>query len=425
MKLFRVMAVCVFLKYAYCGFLYYPIMDDYIQYGTYNFFTPYHVFFEMGAATTRPAAAFFDYYIWANLPFMVSVIIIAAAHFASAVFIYRVLEFLGARPSALFFAVYLLLPTVSEAVFWLSASTRIIGGMFFASAAAYALIHKKRVVFLVLFLLSCWFYEQAAVFSAIFSSCIYFKNKKVPIIPIVGILITGAYYILMKDVGNFSLRLTPEVGAAETSMNILRTYGKPLWGILKNGFVRGLFLCFKKPLFLAGIIFAAFFTAKYAPKRTNPHILFILGAVLFLASYFPFFISGGNWISLRAGFVPAAGLAIMAGGIHSKRAAGLLVCAFLIINTTECYDYMKAGEYDFRITQEIAGRSEDVMVIPKNHTTTYKYHEHIESITAADWSLKGAMYYTNKIPPQNYSVYTPEKNAEVFDGENFLWYIKE
>lgn len=427
---FKAMALCMFLKYAYTGFMYYPVLDDHIQYGVYKLYSPSYVFFSVGSISTRPAAAVLDYFLWSRLPLFVSVIIIYWLHFLSAVFIYKTLDYCEIKPSGWFFAIYLLLPTAGEGAFWLSAATRIICGMFFSGLAAWVLARDKKPFAVFLSLLSFAFYEQVAVFSFLLSAMVYIKNKKFPLALIINGGVLAAWYFAMQNVGSFDLRFDNSLSSLDVFRNITKIYGAPAAGLFANGFSRGVLLCMKKPLFFAGVLIAGYLAGKSAPGGTRSNLLILAGFILFLLPHLPFFISGGQWVSLRAGFVPAAGLAVMAGRIPPKKLQGAVLIVFLIINTAECRDYYMAGKEDQKIIEELAAREGEVFVVPRRPEASYHYHEHIESITASDWALQGAMHNKKKRPAPNYKVLREgekpkDDTAEIFDAENFLWYIKD
>ena len=174
-KLFFVMFFIAFVfKYLIYGFQYFPILDDYIQYGGYPLYdTPSHVLFYIGTISSRPLASLLDVFFWGKLwhtPHLM-LILSGAFHLLSCVTFYKVAKENNVALSPLFAVFYLFFPLGYEATYWVSASSRIVVGLFFCSLSLLFLTRYiksgKRFFFLLFFIFSlCAFslYEACAVF---------------------------------------------------------------------------------------------------------------------------------------------------------------------------------------------------------------------------------------------------------------------
>ncbi|MDL2300720.1 glucosyltransferase domain-containing protein [Clostridiaceae bacterium OttesenSCG-928-D20] len=173
--LFLTVLSLLLLRYFWRGVAYFPHLDDYIQYHNYRSYygTVAKAVSDLGLLKARPFAGVLDVgfwsLFWSNL--WLTVIIIALLYVLSAMFLKKV--FSRYFPvSDLFVIIFCLIPFGFEPFYWLSAASRIVVGLFFASASL--LLFQQfldrgsaiRILgSLLLQLVSFGFYEQALVFS--------------------------------------------------------------------------------------------------------------------------------------------------------------------------------------------------------------------------------------------------------------------
>lgn len=123
-------------RYAAYGFVYYPLLDDHIQYYWYPQIegTVQNVFLHIGTISTRPLAGIFDVYVWGWLyihaPWSI-LFLTAVLNLLGIYFLKRMLEDIGIGVGSVFYLLLLFLPVGFEAQYWLSASSRVIVGVFF------------------------------------------------------------------------------------------------------------------------------------------------------------------------------------------------------------------------------------------------------------------------------------------------------
>ena len=188
---YTVFALVMLLKGGYYGYLYNPVLDDFIQYHTYTLYgDPFaDVITKMGLLSGRPLAAIFDIYFWSRFwdCMWLANLIITALFTLSGILIYRIFSrHFGVTPVFLF--IYGLLPVTSEAVNWLSASSRIVVPMCFLGAALNLLqfgfdekdMPKKAAGYALgtlLLFASMAFYEQIAIVAFILGCTLLIANK--------------------------------------------------------------------------------------------------------------------------------------------------------------------------------------------------------------------------------------------------------
>ncbi len=164
----------IFIRYIYYGFKYYYQLDDYIQY--HNFATSLDygkLIMKEGFLAARPLAGIADLYVWSKFcgVMILGVLLISVMYAVSALLLLSLFRRLFGT-GFFFIAVYTLLPLGFEGTYWMSASSRIVIGLFFSSLAIFIFqeicdSHKFRYIPLWMFiqLISFCFYEQALVFS--------------------------------------------------------------------------------------------------------------------------------------------------------------------------------------------------------------------------------------------------------------------
>ena len=124
------------LKYIVFGFRYYPVLDDFIQYGGYPLYNDLsYVYLGIGTISARPLATLLDPVLWGSMwgNMGLALFIIMLLHFTSVYLLSDTLERLGYKLSPIFWLIMLFLPIGAEGAYWISASSRIIMGLFFAA----------------------------------------------------------------------------------------------------------------------------------------------------------------------------------------------------------------------------------------------------------------------------------------------------
>lgn len=415
-------------------FGYFPILDDHIQYSAYSLYTKKYILFTVGTIYKRPGAAVFDLFVWQNLGMNISVICITVMLVLSLFMLKEIFKTVNINIGIFSGAFMLFCPLNLEAVYWLSASSRIVTGLFFCALSLYIITFAKRKIGIFTFwffnLLSYLFYEQALIFSFVTTVFfLVFKNKKLVVIPISNLILTGAYYIICAPFDRFSAR-------AEIGFKIfphIKSLAEIFFSVLPK-------MIFKsKYLILSIIIFAVsvFVLHKFRKKNQNKSFSGIICALLiFVCPFAPYFILKNSYLSLRNTFFAVTALGIFLDNITlSKRTANtvsaLVLSLFLAGSASEFFEYKSVYETDKTICENIINSH----LIEDNKTyyligakrmynnINAPFAEHILNVTQADWSLTGAVraYSHNKnikriIPIENESLATQNYEKIYIDG---------
>ncbi|MGE4283448.1 MAG: glucosyltransferase domain-containing protein [Clostridia bacterium] len=448
----------VILKYGYYGFKYYPVIDDWIQYGGYSLYD--HIFrdviLRIGTYTTRPIASLSDPYLWGQLwdNMWVAFLIITLLHFISAWLLYKVFEYNRLPIGMVFLAIFLLLPLGTEATYWISASSRIVVGIFFMALSLYFLsiymhsnsgvwgarsgeLRNKKLLltgFALTHLISFGYYEQVIILSfastvlLIAANWMSLKRKWIAVIPFINLGIIGAYYKMFGGTGNVAQRGNMIDGNFSEHFSRVMDKISDVWGrshlpLYPNGFNRGISLLFNNHsyfyLFLiillsisAGVLASQ--EKSYKDIKLNGIKIF-LGFALFCAPFAIYFLLNDIWISNRNAFTSFIGLGLLAEGIThivnrnkiTNMIKGIVICyavfIFMIVNISELTDYKNVSQIDRQISSNVVSAIDDneffegrkkVVVfgtLPKYIEQNSYFHEHIHNVTESDWAFTGGI----------------------------------
>lgn len=459
------------IKYGFYNFRYYPVIDDWIQYGCFSLIK--EIFKEIiigtGTYTTRPLASLSDPYIWAQFwgNMWITFLIITLLHFVSGYLLYKVFEYNKLNVGLIFLIIFGLLPLGTEATYWISASSRLVAGIFFMALSLYLLsllIHKnyknyKNRIILVLFfitnLTSLGYYESIIVLS-VFGSILMIllnwkllKNKWIVIIPFINFSIIGLYYRLFDHVEQATSRV--QYVKSDYFEHFAHVFDKitDVWGrahipLYTRGLIRGInellnngayFYLFLIFLFTGIAAFLAFKEKDEADIK-NHIIKIVLGGALFWVPYSINFILENVWISNRNAFTSFIGLGLIVEGAiyivisHRLRkyikglVIAVLVPVFIIINISEITDYKNVSETDKLICTNIVnaaqgtgfweGKTNAILfnTFPVYVEQNMYYHEHINNVTVSDWALTGCVMAVSR--NRNVRNISPVANEQIF-----------
>ncbi|MBE7021792.1 MAG: hypothetical protein E7414_01035 [Ruminococcaceae bacterium] len=437
-KLFWIIAA--FLPYLLYGFQYYPILDDFIQYGTY----PLHqdlsyVYLTIGTLSTRPLASLLDPTFWGffwRVP-GVALCLITGLHVASGFLLCDALRRMSLRPSPFFLLFFLLFPLGMEGRYWLSASTRLVPGLFFAALALFCLsrfMTEERkwgqfLLFVLFQLLSCGFYESVAVFSAA-SACLFFiwkprvRHIPVPVISALNIGLMFAYYRCFANLGALGSRAAG-LDLADLSQQLAELFrqlgevaglmypatiigsGRGIRLLLTEGWWGILLLIF---MLLVSLCLSLSGRAQKNPIGVKKAVAFFVGGLaLFFAPLVPNLLAEQVWLTNRSLFVSCIGLALFLEPLFMLlrgrlRVLVLFVCIFICLTATvNEYDvYRQVSLQDVRLVDQVAMQLDEdalrgrkpVQVVQTEPVETEQnalYKDHVKSVFDADWSLTGAL----------------------------------
>ncbi len=446
-----VFSLC-FGRFCALGFRYLPYLDDYIQY--INYARAEHKFAliqNAGLLGARPLAGIMDVLFWGNFHrcFLIAVFLIAVMYAVSAL-VFQSCFHRQFGTGYFFCVVYALFPLAFEGTYWLSASSRIVVGLFFLSLALrayYCFLDKpgfwRFVLFAVLHLISIGFYEQILILSValivIVSILQYRKSGKWALLGLVSILHVGWYFLfthLFSDSATYSSRTEMILPVSSYYFKqfipqLLLQFKHAFLGAgyrtLTTGLVRGirilfadgrwLYLAFVFLICAAALVVLRRWGHSFSEKKRKHWPEIVCGILWALAPLSAFFIIANPWFSIR-GIVPSLlGIALIADSVLSllcehlpKRETvyavfcSVLALWFCIASVSELSDFMTTSENDIQIMDSLVRNlPEDtrgniaVLNLKPSYVEdqNYYYHEHVHGVTESYWALHGAMVAQN------------------------------
>lgn len=443
--LFGLLAVFMGMKFIYYGVTYFPVLDDWIQYGTY----PMHenpfvsVILKAKTYSSRPLAAFFDPYVWGKFwPHMWLVLgVITGCHWLSMLLLYRVLKQNGLKLGWIGLLIYGGLPIGIEASYWISASSRIVFGLFLAIASwsilmSYSQCNQKLkgrgfylVSYIIVSIASLSFYEQIIPISIIGSVLILFsqrsklRHKLIYFIPWLNLGVIGLYYAmfmshsLSASRSGVSLSMIPDriIMISRTVKTIFIRNQKLLFEL---DFRRGLdlmlidraFVFIGILLLLAFLAFAMTILEQPLSKirdvdntmtrenkwKHSEWVKICIGIIFAVLPYTPLLIlTAGGW-DMRNAFPSLLGLALVVDGLINlipdvlitRILKGLmisgLIVVFIVVHVSVLSFYKEVSERDkltgeeiIEIAQESAFAQGEQKLIMFNPRITYSNENYL------------------------------------------------
>lgn len=440
----------IFIRYIFYEFAYYPQLDDFIQHHNYIRYEQYTgndlsiLLDAVGIFSFRPLAGLMDITLWSVLfdQMIFGLMLIALLHAFSGILFYRLLgQFFSVTP--LFLVIYSLLPLGYEGTYWMSASTRVVVGLFFVSASAwyfhlFCLDGKKRYYlgFLSLQILSFGFYEQSILLSLTLTIMLmgyhFFYHQKRSVAGLSFLLSLAVFFAV--TTGATSSHITEhrtKLGIFQENYwsellprlweQLEQSYLEAGWHTLVTGFSRGIeilvqeegYLYLMVSLLLCGALLlvpSPQFWANHPRNRHyyHPFVGFIVGFLLFLAPLSIFFILDNPWFSLRGTVTTFVGLALMVesllGGLPplSRRIfAVALALACMVASVSEITDYRDTYHHDYKAVESLYPYIKEldtqtkvgVIGLEQSYLPeqNYYFHDHVIGCTSSDWAFIGRM----------------------------------
>lgn len=446
--LFFVLFGLIFSRYCYYGFEYYHQLDDYIQYHNYTAYNDdlWKLIKSLGMLSSRPLAGLFDLFVWSNFygAMIIAVGIISAMYAASAIFLHKVFsKHFGT--GYMFFIIYALLPLGFEGIYWVSASSRIVVGLFFASMSLLFFDEwcdggkKSRLVLFAVFqFIAFCFYEQIVLFSgaATLIVMICYANKRSRQRAIWGFLMfaNAALYLAFTQLapsgvyGERTALFLPwqdgyvEQGFLSACWQMICVFISGGAATCGKGLLRGFKLLIEEPNFIYVLAILALCSVLFVTvrKERRENISFFAelftGVFLAIAPLLLFFVLKNPWFSARNAVPSFCGLALVGDALFDLifgrlkksnvieaalvSAAALLCCTASI---SEIHDYRETTAADVKIASAASealentgfesGESIWLLNVDASYVSdaNFYFHEHGYGVTSSDWALTGAL----------------------------------
>lgn len=378
---------------------YRPMLDDYIQYHVYSLHAnPVEdIFFGIGLFAARPAASFLDITLWSRFwgHLWVLYALFSLLYLVSLFCLRFSLPRCGIHLGSVFMYLAALCPLNIEGTMWLSASTRIVGGLC-AAAVTISLISEEnspinKLAFVALCFLSYCFYEQTAVYCFV-TVCFVSYAKRRPFYVIAAaadMCLLGAWYLCFSRFSVFGFR------TAVTAGNLLSFPSRLADCAAAAAYT---FADAWRFLWLVPLPFAALWLGGCdSPGVTRAKPWY--GAAVSLLSFAPLVLSGGN-VPFRCLAVPLIGFFVLLDCIGG-RARRIFLCAvcsvFVIVSANEFCSYYQVTVLDEKLLDDLCGKitdgaEYDLSDAPLYYSDSPSNHaEHIAAVTSSDWALTGAV----------------------------------
>ncbi|MDD6800402.1 MAG: hypothetical protein PUE85_08320 [Firmicutes bacterium] len=433
------------------GFTYFKQLDDYIQYGIYPTFTFSEAQQKFGLLAARPLSNSADIVFWGKFwGCLAAALLIIAALFSLAAVILKTVfsRFFGTGP--LFAVILALIPLNFEGTYWLSASTRIVCGMFWAALSAWLLLRfaeTEKIRFALLFpaaqLAAMFSYEQAFLFSAALNAIVAFlciKKCRKALLSLPATLLSGLlYFIFIKIFSGGPLYsgayAMPDFFSADyyekllpkTAEIISETFSLGIYGTVVRGAARGIRFIVSDRLWIFAsvsvVLCAVYFIVNMRRKNETgirkTKTLFATAGAFFAAAWLcaapldVFFIMAEPYFSMRNTVMCLPGIALAADSAlravfrkplvpAAVSAAAALV--FSAASVSELHDYRETAANDSHVINAvISDIGEDslygkigILNVEMSYLTDSNclINEHITGVTSSYWALTGAVNAT-------------------------------
>lgn len=458
--LFLLLFLLLMARNCACGIAYYPQLDDYIQYHNYAFTYSFPALQQAtGLLASRPLAGIADYFFWSPMfgHMILGVALISALHVLAALLVWKILMRYF-RLSVLFPVLVTLLPLGIEGTYWMSASTRVVVGAFFAALATWTFLKwldrgglGRLALYVLIQVFPFGFYEQAGILSvtltvgaAILERTLNKKDLWRCAVSLWGVPAVGLCFLFTRIMSNG--------GAYGSRSSILLPFNHYYWReffpgvmgqfrdvffkgnflILVKGFVRGARMILSGRLVLWALavlvlcaLFGLFAHRWAVDGGRGKNWLALLAGLLLAAGPVSLFLFLENpWFSMRGAVTSFWGMALIADTallwlldkLSIRRNAILAAAAafvFCVAGASEISDYRDTYETDQRVARLVLdafaedGINQDsgrigILNLEASYlpNQNYFYHEHIHGCTESSWAFVGLLTAADgKKPP--------------------------
>lgn len=453
---FLLVFAMIFQRYLFFGQEYYPQLDDFIQHHNYSKYPDYTgnsiwtLIENTGMFSFRPLAGVLDLTLWTALfpQMIVGVALISLLYAGSAILFYHLLgKFFPCSP--LFLVIYTMIPLGFEGTYWMSASTRIVPGLFFTALSAwffhdYCTTGNKKLFwyFFLSQVISFGFYEQTMILSLTFTGLLmiyhFFHHRKRCFTGFAFLGSLGIYLAVTKSAASaamYSSRseiILPsdyyfQHFLPDLLQQFYQAYLQGGFYTIYRGFFRGweIIQGEKGYLYLLVAVVLTVFLGflpdtrekvSSSKKKTIISALMgvFIGFILLLAPISAFFIIANPWFSLRGTVASFCGIALLIDSAISlclvffpredlwKKLVTLplaLVC--FVAAVSELSDYRHTYLDDLQVVSAIypyiesleTSKKVGILGVERSFLPeqNFEYHEHLHGVTESDWALTGRM----------------------------------
>lgn len=461
------------------GAQYWYQLDDYIQYHNYAMEHDFLALVKLvGLLASRPLAGIADYFVWSPLfdHMIVGVALLSALYAVSAVLMKRLIaRYFTVSP--LFLLVMTLLPLGVEGTYWISASSRIVVGLFFACLAGWSFVWwldlggwYRVLLFLTAVFLPFGFYEQSAVLAMTLVLGIGLlelrRHRRRALLALWSIPAAGLYLkltTLLAVGGLYGSRTELVLPTTDYYWNtflpeilsqIQVVFTKGFFYTLVKGFVRGIRMVFSRELLLWSLLIVAmcvlygwlaYRSGEGEEQVRRIPLALLSGVLLAVAPLTPFLILANPWFSFRGAVTSFPGIALVCdtvflilrqkvprGQTVGAACMGLMAVVLCVAGASEIGDYRQTCLNDQKAADAILERlAEDYpaktdvrgitvgllgMEPSRLDNVNFKWHEHVQGCTESSWALAGLL--TSREKPDGIPAVTPLPSDPIYKAWN-------
>ncbi len=433
---FVILFFILIFTFSYFGMRYFPTVDDNNQLGVYHLRSDNiyeNVINHYKSYDVRPFAFLTDAYIfswfWDNMYALMAIMVVL--HILNVYLLYKICEKIDIKLNIFFLITFSLSPILIEAVYWISASTRIVLSLFLILLSIYLLLlsfdeenkSKKLIEFIgaiIINFISVGFYEQTIalnLFLFIFV-LICIKKYKYIFIPALSTTWIGIYYAYFMALGKTQERGTLHLSSIFSNiLNSGRLIIKKYLGIVYHtaiNLLEGFKTALENPIALSALIILLGVIIYYMLKKCDSTVdkskrKILFGIMIFIVPFLPFFVLDVNIISDRNLYLSFIGICIILEVIfdailkNAKKTKLVFVVVILILsvfsNIDKVNNYKKVSELDDYATNNLINAI-DEKVIDEKKTISINYNvedlekarnttRHVTSALEVDWGMQG------------------------------------
>lgn len=465
LSVFLLIFALILIRFSFYGPTYFYQLDDYIQYHNYMAYHPDAgaLIQALGLLAARPLAGLADLFVWsAFFPVMYLAVAILSALYAASALLFQSVLSRHVRCGWGFLLVYSILPLGFEGTYWVSASSRVVCGLFFTALSAWLFQHamesgsRARWALLAGFALSqlaaFGFYEQALVLSFGLTLLLALLNRKqcgraalwgLWSFASLGMFAAftsafshsavygGRMKLILPFSGEYWSEFLPRLWE-----RLSQAFFQGGFHTLFTGFLRGGRIALRDGvwylLLALALAAAVFFLARSQPEAGAPRPRWagsVLGLLLALGPLAPFFILREIPFSLRGTVCSFPGIALLADSLLSllfsrlpaRRLVSAGLCAVFtfcctVAGVSELHDYRQTTLDDQAVAQAIYSGTESlvdtldlnswkdyriaVLAVEPSYLPeqNFRYQEHIHGVTESGWALTGILQWLSGDP---------------------------
>ena len=408
------------LRNFYFGWAYFPYLDDYNQYGIFfnraqnldSIWENIVVYYDLIAH--RPVVDLLDAYIfqrfWPNMQWLL--LFFTMVHFAVVYLFYYILKNSGIGFGLIGIFILALFPGLFEAVYWISASSRIVLGMFFVLLSVFFALKKNIWAFAIINIISTGFYEQIIVFNLVFTLAILLLNstadRKYYIVPVLSTFLIGIHYIFFLNDGRRGNNLISFFGLfghwIRLTGSIFNTLIMVNFRTIRFGLMTGFSLInLSFFLVIAYVLFLYFHKKEHVYEDFGWLLKALFGVILIITPFAPFFIMDSTWLPPRTAFVSFFGIAIVADVLFNlapilKKLVPLLIIPMFLVHVAELNNFQAISNDDQTVIQNFLALNipnENYIIILNapiiSSSVTYPGNHRLENITSSNWAFQGGV----------------------------------